>query len=241
MAERTKILGVGFDTLTMDEAVAEALRLLREGGRHYICTPNPEIVMDAQRDKDLMGILRGADLVLPDGVGVVWASKYTRRPITERVAGYDFTQRLLDKLKDTDETVYFFGAAPGVAAAAARKMERTHPGLKVAGVHNGYFDAQEEKKIIKELRDLQPSLLLVGLGAPKQEKWIYENQRLINVPLCIGIGGSFDVMAGNVKRAPVLFQKLGLEWLYRLLSQPKRIFRMAKLPRFVFAVLRSKG
>lgn len=240
MQERTTILGVPFDTYTLEEASDYALGLL-DGGQHMVCTPNPEIVMEAQKDRELMGILRAADLVLPDGVGVVWASKYSKRRIRERVAGYDFVQSLFRKMEHTEHTVYFFGGAPGVTAAAARRMQREYPQLKIVGTHNGYFDAREEQRIIKEIRALRPSLLLVGLGAPKQEKWMYENRRLADIRLCVGVGGSFDVMAGNVKRAPKLFQKLGLEWLYRLLSQPKRIFRMMRLPKFVWAVLQNKG
>lgn len=236
MKPRISILGVPFDTLSMNECVAKALKMMEEPRQHLICTPNPEIVMEAQTDKELMGILRTADMVLPDGVGVVWASKYTNHPLSERVAGFDFLQNLLAAMENTEHTVYFFGGAPGVAAAAARKAKAKHPNLKIVGSHNGYFDAKEEQRIIKELRELSPTLLLAGLGAPKQEKWLYDNMRLTSVRLGIGIGGCFDVMAGNVKRAPKLFQKMGLEWFYRLLCQPKRIFRMMKLPKFVLAV-----
>ena len=197
--------------------------------------------MEAQKDRDLMSILREADLVVPDGIGVVWASKYSEIRLAERVAGYDLTQNLMRELAGTEETFYFFGGAPGVAAAAARKMEKQYPGLKIVGGHNGYFDEKEEKKIIQDIKKLSPSILLVGLGAPKQEKWIYDNIRLTGVKLAIGVGGSFDVMAGNVKRAPKLFQKLGLEWFHRLITQPTRWKRMLRLPKFVLTVLRKRG
>lgn len=241
MGKQTHILGVPFDVVTMEEAVAQAKALLESEGQHFICTPNPEIVMEAQKDAELMGILHNADLVVPDGVGVVWASKYSRHRLTERVAGYDLTQRLMRELADTEATFYFFGGAPGVSAAAARKMKKQYPALKIVGGHNGYFDEKEEKRIIQNIKSLSPSILLVGLGAPKQEKWIYDNLRLTGAKLAIGVGGSFDVMAGNVKRAPKLFQRLGLEWFYRLITQPTRWKRMLRLPKFVLAVLKNRG
>nr|WP_294680944.1 WecB/TagA/CpsF family glycosyltransferase [uncultured Anaerotignum sp.] len=241
MNRKTHILGVPFDAVTMQEAVARAKALLHEGGQHFICTPNPEIVMEAGADAELMSILQEADLVVPDGIGVVWASKYSEIRLRERVAGYDLTQNLMAELAVSGETFYFFGGAPGVAATAARKMMKKYPGLQVVGVHNGYFDEKEEKKIIQDIKKKAPSVLLVGLGAPKQEKWIYENIRLVGAKVAIGVGGSFDVMAGNVKRAPRIFQKLGLEWFHRLITQPTRWRRMLRLPKFVWAVLRNRG
>ena len=241
MRKQTHVLGVPFDAVTMQEAVARAKAMLQDGGQHFICTPNPEIVMEAQKDKELMGILKEADMVVPDGIGVVWASKYSEIRLTERVAGYDLGQNLMAELAGTGETFYFFGGAPGVASTAARKMMRKYAGLKVVGVHNGYFDEKEEKKIIQDINKLSPSILLVGLGAPKQEKWIYDNLRLTGAKVAIGVGGSFDVMAGNVKRAPKIFRKLGLEWFYRLITQPTRWKRMMRLPKFALTVLKTKG
>lgn len=241
MRKLTHVLGVPFDAVTMNEAVAKAKKLLQEEGQHIICTPNPEIVMEAQKDKELMNILHEADMVVPDGIGVVWASKYSEIRLTERVAGYDLTQNLMAALAATDETFYFFGGAPGVASTAARKMMKKYPGLKVVGVHNGYFDEKEEKRIIQDIKTKAPSILLVGLGAPKQEKWIYDNIRLTGAKVAIGVGGSFDVMAGNVKRAPKIFQKLGLEWFHRLITQPTRWKRMMRLPKFALTVLKTKG
>ncbi len=240
MRKITQVLNVPFDAVTMKEAVARVKLLLDAGGQHFICTPNPEIVMEAQRDKELMVILREADMVVPDGIGVVWASKYSTIRLKERVAGYDLTQNLFAELAKTEKTFFFFGGAPGVAAEAARRMQRKYPGLKIVGIHNGYFDAKEEKTIIHDIKKLSPSILLVGLGAPKQEKWIYDNMRLLGAKVSIGVGGSFDVMAGNAKRAPKPFQKLGLEWFYRLLTQPTRWRRMMRLPIFAFTVLKTR-
>ena len=175
MRKMTQILDVPFDALTMAEAVEKVMGFLADDKQHYICTPNPEIVMEAQHDKELMKILREADLVVPDGIGVVWASRYSEILLTERVAGYDLTQNIFSRIAGKNESVYFFGGAPGVASTAARQMKKVYPGLKIVGGHNGYFDAEEEKKIIADIKRLSPSILLVGLGAPKQEKWIYEH------------------------------------------------------------------
>ena len=240
MRKMTQILDVPFDALTMAEAVEKVMGFLADGKQHYICTPNPEIVMEAQQDKELMKILREADLVVPDGIGVVWASRYSEILLTERVAGYDLTQNIFSRIAGKNETVYFFGGAPGVASNAARQMKKVYPGLKIVGGHNGYFDAEEEKKIIADIKRLSPSILLVGLGAPKQEKWIYEHLEEVGAKVAIGVGGSFDVMAGNVKRAPKLFRKLGLEWFYRLITQPTRWRRMMRLPKFSLTVLRRQ-
>lgn len=238
--KQTYILGVAFDVVTMDEAAEKAKGFLQADGQYYICTPNPEIVMEARADKELAGILQKADLVVPDGIGVVWASRYSEKRLPERVAGYDLTQRLMRDLAGTEETFYFFGGAPGVAAAAARRMRREYPGLKIVGMHNGYFDKKEEKKILEDIKKRSPSILLVGLGAPKQEKWIAEHMRQTGAKLCIGVGGSFDVMAGNVKRAPKVFRRLGMEWFYRLITQPTRWKRMLRLPVFALTVLKER-
>lgn len=233
---RTTILGVPFDTGTMKEAADRAVKMMGENGQHIICTPNPEIVMEAQKDSDLLGILKAADMVTPDGVGIVWASKYSDIKINERVSGYDLVINIFERIKDTNYTVYMFGGAPGVAAKAAEVMSRKYEGLKIVGVHDGYFDSKEENNIITDIKKRRPSLLLVGLGSPKQEKWIYSNLRLTGAKLAIGIGGSFDVMSGNVKRAPDIVCKFGVEWLYRLIKQPSRFMRMLKLPQFIFKV-----
>ena len=240
MRKITHILNVPFDAVTMSEAVNKVMSFLSDGGQHIVCTPNPEIVMEAQQDRELMEILKASDLVVPDGIGVVWASKYSEIKLKERVAGYDLTQAIFHKMKDTKETAYFFGGAPGVAAAAAKKMMKQHEGLKIVGTHNGYFNEKEEKKIIDDIKSHSPSILLVGLGAPKQEKWIYDNLRFTGAKVCIGVGGSFDAMAGTVKRAPKLFQKLNLEWFYRLVTQPTRLKRMLRLPKFVLEVFKQK-
>ena len=240
MRKLTHVLGVPFDTFTMKEAVERVMEFLSDGGQHIICTPNPEIVMEAQTDKQLMEILKASDLVIPDGIGVVWASKYSEIKIKERVPGFDLTQNVFEKIKDIDYKVYFFGGAPGIASTAAKKMMNKYKGLNIVGTRNGYFNKDDEKQIIEEIKKSGADILLVGLGAPKQEKWIYDHITFSGAKVCIGVGGSFDVMSGNVKRAPKIFCKLGLEWFYRLITQPTRIKRMMRLPKFAIKVLKEK-
>lgn len=240
MRKITRILGVPFDALDMEGAVARGLELMRGEKPAMVCTPNPEIVMEAQKDKELMNILRESDMVIPDGIGVVLASKYSDMQLKERVAGFDFTQKLFAEVAKTGETVYFFGGAPKVAAMASQRMMEKYDGLEIVGVRNGYFDAEKEKKILADIKSKSPSILLVGLGAPKQEKWMHAHLEEMGVGLTIGVGGSFDVMAGKVKRAPKIFQKLGLEWFYRLITQPTRWRRMMQLPVFVWTVWKNR-
>ncbi|MCI8342063.1 MAG: WecB/TagA/CpsF family glycosyltransferase [Firmicutes bacterium] len=237
MRNTTEILGVEFDVLTMEEAIKKVMGFFGGKGSRFICTPNPEIVMEAQKDPQLMSILKAADMVVADGIGIVWASKYSRKKISERVTGYDLAFNLLKEMANKGKTAYFFGGEPSVAAAAAKRMTKEFPGLKIVGTHNGYFSSKEEKEIISEIKRLSPDMLFVGLGAPKQEKWIYENLRFTKAKVAIGIGGSFDVMAGKMKRAPKIYQKLGIEWLYRFIKQPSRWKRMMNLPLFVLKVL----
>ncbi|WP_317853993.1 WecB/TagA/CpsF family glycosyltransferase [Chakrabartyella piscis] len=240
MRKITRILEVPFDALTMKEAVQKGLELMRSEKPCMVCTPNPEIVMEAQTDKELMNILRESDMVIPDGIGVVLASKYSDIQLKERVAGFDFTQNLFSEVAKSGETIYFFGGAPKVAEVAAKRMMERYKGLRIVGVQDGYFDAEKEKHILEDIKSKSPDILLVGLGAPKQEKWMYHHLEELGIGLAIGVGGSFDVMAGKVKRAPKLFQKLGLEWFYRLVTQPTRWRRMMQLPVFAWTVWKSR-
>ena len=240
MSEFSRVLGVKFNNITHTEAVSLLECFLEEDKCHSVYTPNPEIVMAARKDPEFMEILNSADLVVPDGIGVVIGSKFTENKLKERVAGYDLVQGLFNKIKNKSYTVYFLGGAPNVALEAKSKMENLHKGLKIIGVHDGYFNQEQEKLIINDIKNKKPDILLVGLGAPKQEKWIFKYQKELPVKICIGVGGSFDGMSGKVKRAPKIFIKFGLEWFFRLLRQPTRFFRMLKLPLFLLVVLKEK-
>lgn len=235
-----RILGVPFADITPEEAVGKAVSYLNNNGKSMIFTPNPEMVMEARKNEEFMEVLNSSTMNVPDGIGIVYGSKFTASPIKHRVAGYDLVQGVFDKMKDMGKTVYFFGGAPGIADRAKEAMEAKHKGLKVVGTASGYFDDKREKEIIAEINELRPDLLLVGIGFPKQEKWIYTHIKELNIKTAVGVGGSFDVMSGNVKRAPEFFINHGLEWFYRLITQPSRFIRMMQLPLFMLVVIKSK-
>ena len=238
---RTDILGVGFDNLSLDEAAAQGAALLEEGGFHYAVTPNPEIVDRARREEAFRQVLNGADLVLPDGIGVVYAARLLGRPLRGRCPGIDFAAKLMEHMAADGGRLYLLGAKPGVAEAAARNLKEKYPGLYICGTHDGYF--QEDEPVVEAIRAAEADAVFVCLGAPKQEYWMVKNGPATGAALMVGLGGSLDVFAGTVQRAPETWQKLGLEWLYRLLREPQRIGRMARLPLFLVeaAGARLKG
>ena len=227
----------------MDEAVKRAEAFMNEDGFHCIFTPNSEIVMSAYKNEEFMSVINSADMLTPDGIGLVYAAKILKNPLKERVAGFDLVMRLLENMSKSGGRIYFFGSAPGVADEAKKKLEEKFIGINICGTANGYFDEKREKEIIDEINFLKPDLLLVCLGSPKQEMWIKKHKGELNCRLAIGVGGTLDVISGNAKRAPDIFIKLGLEWFYRLLKQPSRIGRMMALPKFLFTVIgkRMKG
>lgn len=231
-------MGVPFDNVTMDEAIDRAKQLLADDAPVYCVTPNSEIVYEAMKSEELKDVLCGASLVLPDGAGVVLASKLLRTPLKEKVAGVDFADRLLAYLAETGKTLYLLGSAPGIAEKAAEVMVQRHPGLTVCGMADGYFT--DAAPVIERINALQPDVLFVCLGAPKQEYFMRDHLGEINAKLMIGLGGSLDSFAGTVKRAPRWMIRLNLEWFYRLLKQPSRLGRMMRLPKFLLAVLLRK-
>ena len=227
---RVDVLGVAFDSVTVDEAVERAMELLEQDGPHFIATPNPEIVQRANQDPEFSEILARADLVIPDGVGVIYAARILGRPLKARVPGIDFASALMGRMAGTGKRLFLLGAEPGVAQQAAAHLQAAHPGLVVCGVHDGYF--KEDGPVVQAIREARADVVFVCLGAPKQEKWAAAHGEEAGARLYIGLGGSLDVFAGKVERAPERMQRLGLEWLYRLVKQPSRIGRMAKLPLF---------
>lgn len=240
MRKTIDILGVNVDSITFDDALDKAEALVKTEGVSMIFTPNPEIVMCAKSDAELKNILNSADLCTADGIGVVYASKIIGNPVPERVAGFDLVCALLERMSKTGDGVFLFGAKPGVAEVAKAKMEDKYPGIVISGTHDGYFKPEDEDGIVEEINASGAKLLLVCLGAPKQEKWIAQNRNRLNVNLCMGVGGTLDVFAGTAKRAPEIFIKLNLEWAYRILKHPSRIGRFAALPKFVIEVLKNR-
>ncbi len=244
---KVNVRGVYFDNVTMEDALDSALSYVRGDSYHYAITPNPEIVQSCVENPENYKIMNGASLVVPDGIGIIYAAKILGTPLAEKVPGCELAEKLLFELSKSGEGVYFFGAgkatetAPCIAEQAAKKMQEKYPGLVVSGFRDGYFSDADTDYIINEINSSGAKLLFVCLGAPKQEKWMYDNREKLRVSLAMGLGGSLDVFSGNVKRAPKMFIKLNLEWLYRLLCMPSRIGRMMKLPLFLFQVIIHKN
>ena len=229
-------MGVAVDAVTMPEAVAAVEYYMDARAGVTVATANAEMIMRATKDAALRDVLAAAALVVPDGAGTVWAARHLGHAMPERVAGYDLVQELLRRAPAAHRRIYFFGAAPGVAEKAKAKAEQLYPGIKIVGVRDGFFSADMNDAIISDIRTARPDLLLVALGVPKQEKWIHEHLAALGVPVAIGVGGTLDVMAGVMKRAPRWMQKAKLEWLFRGMLQPKRAGRLLALPKFVLKV-----
>lgn len=235
---RIDVLGVGFDNMTMDEAVARGMALLQEEGAHYVVTPNPEIVEVCREDPEARRAVNGADLVLPDGVGVVKGAAMLGTPLKERTPGIEFAAHLMERMAGEGKSLYLLGAKPGVAEQAAENLAAQHPGLVIAGTHDGYF--KEDGPVVEAIRQSGADAVFVCLGAPKQELWMAKNGPATGAHLLCGLGGSLDVFAGVVERAPRFWSDHGLEWFYRLCKEPRRIGRMMKLPLFLVHVKQEK-
>ena len=232
---KVNVMGVAFDNVTMAEALERAKELLDRPGADYCVTPNAEIVYEAMHDEAFCALLNDAALVLPDGAGTVLGAKLLGTPLKEKVAGIDFASNLLGVLAASGKTLYLLGSKPGIGEKAAEKMLEMHPKLQLCGVADGYF--KDEGPVVEKINAVRPDVLFVCLGAPKQEKFMHEHRNELDVRLMIGLGGSLDGFAGTVRRAPKWMIRLQLEWLYRLIKEPRRIGRMMRLPKFVLAVL----
>ena len=235
---RVDVLGVGFDNLTMAEAVDQGVKLLHSEGMHYVVTPNPEIVEICRENPEANRVINEADLVLPDGIGVIKGAAMLGTPLKERTPGIEFASHLMGRMAEEGMSLYLLGAKPGVADMAAEKLVEKYPGLKIAGTHDGYF--KEDAPVVESIAASGADCVFVCLGAPKQEFWIKKNGPATGARLLCGLGGSLDVFAGTVERAPKFFCDHGLEWFYRLCKEPKRIGRMMKLPLFLVHVKQEK-
>ena len=239
------ILGVKVDNHTYNEVlqiIEQFLNSERTESRQ-ITTVNPEFIMTAQKDKDFREIINRSFISTVDGAGIVWATDFLYgKKIKQRVTGVDLIEKLAKLAKENGSSIFFLGAQPGVAEKTAATLEEKNPGLKIAGTYAGSPKDEDQEKILKLINNSQPDILLVAYGAPAQDKWIYDNLKNFEKPLlAIGIGGSFDYIAGVVKRAPLWMRKAGLEWLYRLVREPKRYNRILTASvRFPLAVMRSK-
>ena len=235
----TTILGAAIHGVTMEEAVNRIKEFIAAGSPHQVITLNAEILYRATREPALMELIRRADLVTPDGAGILWAARKLGKPLPERVTGIDLMLAIAKEAPAHGWRLFLYGGAPGGAEKAAHNLRQAHPGIDIAGTAHGYLSPEEQEELKEQIRQARPHILLVALGAPKQEYWIRDNLPALGVPVAIGVGGSFDVISGNVKRAPVWMQKAHLEWLYRLIKEPRRYKRMLALPKFMAVVLKE--
>lgn len=236
-----KLFGVKFHQVDEDGAFKRFHYLLNRKKYSMIFTPNPEIVMMAQKDLEYKDILAEGDLVIPDGIGIIMASRIKKLGLDERLPGIEMMESILKYCNNAKKSIYLLGSSSHNVKSAAENIQETYPNLILAGYHDGYFDDAEELRIVDKINEVKPDILFVAMGAPKQEKWMYKHRKILNVKVSMGIGGAIDVWAGAVKRAPKLFRKIGLEWLYRIVTNPKRIKRSLVLPQFLLKVLLSRN
>jgi N-acetylglucosaminyldiphosphoundecaprenol N-acetyl-beta-D-mannosaminyltransferase len=235
-----RILGVRVDALTYESLLADIGAFVAQGLPHQIATLNPEFVMTAQRDADFRDALEGCDLCMADGVGLLWAARRQGHALPERVTGSDGVQLIAERAAQAGWSLYLLGAAPGVAERTAQVLAGCYPGLRIAGTYAGSPDDNDAEGIIALVREASPDILFVAFGAPQQDLWIARHREALRVPVMMGVGGAFDHIAGVRRRAPRWVQRLNLEWLFRLVTQPWRWRRQLALPRFVWAVLWQK-
>ena len=246
--EKISIFGVDIYNTTLKDTVELLIEYLNGDTLKKIYTPNTEIVMVAKDDGDLRELLNRGDLVIPDGIGLIYGSKIQGKPLKERVTGFDTSMKLLEIADANKYSLYLLGGKDGIAREAAKNISEEYPNIDIVGFHHGYFkgshlglkDSKEELAIIEEINDKKPDIIFVGFGFPKQEIWIDSNAHRLDSKVIIGNGGVMDILSGNAKRAPEIYQKLGLEWLYRLIQDPSRIKRQLVLPKFMLNVIFKK-
>lgn len=235
--EEIRILGTRIHKISLNETIVKIKEIISNGKDLWIITANPELIFKAEKDHRLQSLIEKADLVVPDGIGVVWAARQLGCFLQERVTGIDLTCRILEEGHKQGWRVFLLGARPGVAQKAITTQQRKYPGITFDSYH-GYFTPEEEPQVIERIKNFKPDVLLVGLGAPRQESWNYGNPGIARVRM--GVGGTFDVLAGEQTRAPRVFRQYNLEWFYRLIKEPARIRRQMILPLYVFKVLKLK-
>jgi len=234
--DEIKILGVKVNLVDFQKTLDIIEHFIQKNKPHQIVTVNPEFIIAAQKDEESRRVLNQAELAVPDGIGVIWASKLFKKPLKERVTGVDLVERLAELASKKGYSVYFLGGEEGVARKASQMLKSRYPKLRVAGYRAG---RPYDLDLIPQIKKTKPDILFVAWGFPKQDKWIAKYKARLGIPVCIGVGGSFDFISKKVPRAPLWLRNLGLEWLYRLIRQPWRIKRQLALPKFVYLVLRK--
>lgn len=236
-----ELLGCRIHRVRMAEAVALSENFVASGSPHLIVTADSSAIVIAHQDTEFRQILNSADLVVPDSLGILWASHRLGQPLPERVPGIDLMDQLCARSAQKGWRVFLLGAEPGVAEIAGHRLQQRHPGLNIVGTHHGYFSPQEEEQIVQKIAQARPQLLFVAMGIPKQEKFLARHRDQLSASVQMGVGGSLDCFAGKVRRAPRWIQRRGLEWLFRLITNPRKISKVALLPRFVLLVLQSQN
>lgn len=240
MAQTVDILGVDVHAVTYAEVLDIIDNWIAHGGPHQLATANPEFVMAAQRDGEFRRVLNSADLCVPDGIGLLWAARFLGRPMPERVTGSDLVPLIAQVASQRGWRLYLLGAGPGVAERTASMLCQQNPGLRIAGVYAGTPAEADAPAIVENIWRARPDVLFVAYGAPAQDLWIDRHRQALRVPVMAGVGGAFDHIAGVRRRAPRWVQRIHLEWLFRLVTQPWRWRRQMALPRFVWAVVRAR-
>lgn len=238
MSEKEEILGVKVSNETYESITKKIFLNIEEKKKTFIVAVNPEKVIRASNENTLKELINSADFQIPDGIGLIIASKIKKGKIRNRITGVDLMMRLVEEAANQNKKIFLYGGKPGIAEKAKDTLLKMYPDLQISGTLSGYIDNNEE--VIETINKEKPDLLFVALGSPKQEEWILANKEKVNAYIFQGVGGSFDVLSGKVKRAPEFYQKLGLEWLYRLIKEPWRWKRQLALPKFLIKVLFSK-
>ncbi len=235
------VFGVRVHAVSMDEAVRHILRFVEEGAPRQVVTADSSMVVMAQTDSHLRDIINRADLVTPDSIGILWACRRHHIAMPERVSGVDIVIRLARLSAQKGLRLFLLGAQPGVAEEAVKRLQTTYPGVQIVGYHHGYFSPESEPEVIETIRQARPDVLCVAMGIPKQEKWIERYRHELGVPVSIGVGGTLDVLSGRVQRAPLWMQRMGMEWLWRVGHNPRKIGKVMLLPRFAWMVLTNRS
>lgn len=236
--DRLTLLGLPVDALDMAGVLGRCEAFLAGGRSRQVVTANPLMLLAAGKDPGLRAALEGADLVVPDGAGLGLAAAFRGRRLP-RVPGIDLMDALCARAAEKGWPVFFLGASPGTPEAAGRALAQRHPGLRVAGSRHGYFSSDEESGVVKEVSRAAPAILFVAMDSPRQDAWIHRNLSALGAGLAMGVGGSFDVLSGRLRRAPAWMRRAGMEWAFRLLQEPRRWRRMLGLPLFLLKVLAS--
>lgn len=242
MRNTVRILGVDIDNIDIDEAGKITKELVETSNKtcKIVVAPNTEFIMMAQKDEEFFDILKSADLATPDSVGVMLGGKFQKKPFKQRIPGQAYFRKVLEIGEKENWSFYLLGGKDDVPKIAAENLKKIYPNINIVGYHEGFFELEGEEKVIQEINSLKPNVLFVAMGAPLQEKWIAKYKNDLKVDIAAGQGGTFDYEAGKIKRAPKIFQKLCIEWLWRLILQPSRIIRMLALPVYLFKITFTK-